>query len=74
MTASAFCIAYRRHLERTSREEIEPPEPGPAQFGMPPIQTQFGRIENPLAEQLRKAVKRDFDEDVMKRVIGRGCL
>ena len=74
MNSSSFCIAYRRYLERSAREEIEPPEPDPSEFGMPSIQTRFGLFENPLAEKLRKDVKRDFDEDVMKRVIERRHL
>jgi hypothetical protein len=76
MTPLRFAIAYRQHLERRSRAEIEPPEPIPDDYGMPPIRDDEGRrvCENPLAEKLRVAVKQDFDRDVMERVKGREYL
>jgi hypothetical protein len=76
MSAATFSIAYRRYLERSAPGPAEQSEPVPDDHGLEPIRDDEGRrlCEHRDAEELRRAVKADFDGDVMKRVTGRGMV
>ena len=67
MSAIDFAIAYRRYLERDGRHESEPPEPNPADYGMPPTRTAGVVIEDTIAEGLRREVFADFSRDVIAK-------
>lgn len=71
--AIAFCIAYRRHLERHGRSEFEQPEPDPRDFGMPPSGPTLtgAMVEHPLAEALRRDVHAEFERHAFKKAMER---